>query len=131
MTFEIIDMKFSNRYIFMLCDYKSILNLIQTEKAIYNQRHFLYKLVFQNLIFISKYNNDFKFPFYPIIKSNTFHIYNMISLFKRNNLLNKWFLDCNLYAYQSIYKDIKLFYKTHYKDIESPSHQGKLFLWFH
>jgi predicted amidophosphoribosyltransferase len=101
----------------MLCDYKSLLNLIQTERNIYNQRKFLYKIAFQNLIFTCC--KDLKFPFYPIIESNSIHIYNMISLFNRNKFMRKWFLDCKFYAYASLYSHIKLFYKNHHNDIKN------------
>tara|TARA_X000000950_G_scaffold289418_2_gene413177 strand:- start:36689 stop:37159 length:471 start_codon:yes stop_codon:yes gene_type:complete len=118
MLFEEIDTHFWKKYVFISIDIKGLLSLIQTNKYIYQYRHYIYRLCFNLLLKNISHFDIYKssaFSNTPEIFSQ--YVYNyyihLFELMVRNKILRKWFLNYNFPDYRQINYLVQKIFKTH------------------
>lgn len=115
MLFEEICPAFWRRAVFMDCDVKTLMSLIQTNKFMYKQRKYLYRLCFIRLL-ESFTSNEL----YSCNIEKIHSIYKMnLELFVRNKVLQSWYLKYNLNQETLIYLIRKLFITHNMMDLST------------
>lgn len=114
--FTLFGEKFWQRYVFVMCDEKDLLTLLQCSQHLYKQKKYLYKLIYQKVWF-----NMTSFHHTYIINNDTIHskFYNNLILIKNNNTLKEFFLKHKIIPSEPTLKTIQYLY-IKYLNIMSP-----------
>ena len=89
MIFENINQGFWNRMVFMSCDFKELLVILQVNKYMQTYyKKFIYKIVFLKIFNLFNQLNKYDKINIIDIKNNCYTLY----LFKNNNILNNFII---------------------------------------
>ena len=116
MIFENINQGFWNRMVFMSCDFKELLVILQVNKYMQTYyKKFIYKIVFLKIFNLFNQLNKYDKINIIDIKNNCYTLY----LFKNNNILNNYFINYNFKRdYDQICKHIQKLYIKHMNTIK-------------